>query len=110
MTILLIFQLLLQELAPCPWMNRLPGIIGLVPPPALDKKSFLTFNHTKCIIASDNYSVNNDCFKFTDKKDIDNFTITMLVFSSRNLTSYVFSTLIKSRRRDIGPMKPSNRP
>jgi hypothetical protein len=29
----------LQELAPCPSLDRLPGIIGLVPPPALNKKN-----------------------------------------------------------------------
>jgi hypothetical protein len=28
----------LQELAPCPLLDRLPGVIGLVPPPALNKK------------------------------------------------------------------------
>ncbi|KOF10004.1 hypothetical protein AC739_12135 [Planococcus glaciei] len=27
----------LQELAPCPSLDRLPGFIGLVPPPALNK-------------------------------------------------------------------------
>ncbi|EAR65046.1 2,3-diketo-5-methylthiopentyl-1-phosphate enolase [Bacillus sp. NRRL B-14911] len=34
----------LQELAPCFLQSRLPGFIGLVPPPALDKKTKSMWN------------------------------------------------------------------